>query len=76
MIRSWFMRWCARYGNIGVSDCFDLAQGSNRIDSFWLAKLNEKSQKDSDSRIMIHLRIKIKSNQKSKVGESWHSLIC
>ena len=40
MIRSWFVRWCARYGNIGVSDCFDLVQGSNRIDSFWFASAN------------------------------------
>ena len=96
------------------------AQGSNRIVSFWFAKIwfakvNQKSRKGFDSRdesksffispsrgriilfvifiyfdlrfklilfilirfdfyssrIWIHLRIKIKTNQKSKVGETW-----
>ena len=78
---------------------FTTQQGSDRIDSFWFAnfwfaEVNQKSQKDFDSRfnlilftllrsdfdssrimihswILVHLLIKIKSNQKLKVGGSW-----
>ena len=102
------------YAPLSFRNFQDSTQGSDRIDSFWFAEVNQKSQItfdsrdesksffiiDSDSfwftfeanelqwfilnhfdfdstritiqpRIMIHLRIKIKSNQKSKVGEMW-----